>query len=196
MHVFLLASPGVGSSLAYFFGVLPLSELFRDLGSGPLAVSSSLLYFSVNSPCLQTSPKAIILQHPSHDGSGSGKKNYFLVVQTYSPFHYVWVKCSKDAKPLKLAQVSLLLPHPPPSLVPYHTGGVNLPFSGWNRGREWLGENQPGLYQDNSSVLGGPCVMASARCGALWEGTTMPLPSSGIPPEAVTAAVPRGRTWE
>lgn len=89
MHVFLLASPGVGSSLAYFFGVLPLSELFRDLGSGPLAVSSSLLYFSVNSPCLQTSPKAIILQHLSHDGSGSGKKNYLLVVQTYSPFHYV-----------------------------------------------------------------------------------------------------------
>lgn len=90
----------------------------------------------------------------------------------------------------------LFSPHFPPSLVLYHSGGVDLPFTGWNRGREWSGETQPGLYQDNISGCAGPWGTASARWSTLWGSTAVHLSSSGILPEAITGAVPWDRTME
>lgn len=90
----------------------------------------------------------------------------------------------------------LFSPHAPPSLVLYHSGGVNLAFTRWNREREWFRETQPGLHQDNIFGCGDSWGSASARWNTLWGSTAMHLSSFGTLPEANTAAVPWDRAVE
>lgn len=50
---------------------------------------------------------------------------------------------------------------------------------------------KPNQAYSKITFLAGEVLEASSRWSALWGRIAMPLSSSGIPPEAVTAAVPR-----
>lgn len=198
MHVLLWASPSARSRLAYFSWVLPLSEPLRDLGSGPLAVSSSLLCFSVNCPSLQTSPKAIVWQHPSRDGSGSREKKSNLL------------SCSPDIQPFQLCMSEVLkgcktlevgsgVPSPP--IV--HPPWCFIMVLGWicHSLGETEGENdlqKPNQGCTKITFLAVLVLEAQPLWWSIWGSTAMHLSSSGILPQGIPAAVPWDRTveWE